>query len=429
MEAFDVIVVGGRCAGSALAAYLARAGVRVCLLDKANVPSETPSTHVIQPRGVEILAELGVLESVSARGAAQLTRFTLTYDDVRIDGDVDNSGSPGLNVRRTILDRELQEAATRAGVDVRTGCRVTGVLMSGDRAVGVETADGPLSGGLVVGADGRGSVVAESVGAGKYLVKPPGRTPIWGYFAAGSQEPRLRVGIHGNRGLLASPTDSGLYMAGVTVDFQDARAFNRDRETNFRNALRVWPEVYDIVRGAEREGPLRVMAKWHSYFRESAGPGWVLVGDAGQFKDFTPAQGIADALCQAKSLSKAILTTSGSPTARDEALKCWWQDRDRKSYDMYWFALQMGRAGAASPLTTEVLRRVADDPSGATTLLQVLNRELPSSSLFTTRRLLAATYATLRKYPDHRRSTCTEISAAVGAEIEKRRARRLGIAG
>lgn len=67
MESFDVVVVGGRCAGSALAIYLARAGARVCLLDKARFPSETPSTHVIQPRGVEILDDLGVLDPVLAR--------------------------------------------------------------------------------------------------------------------------------------------------------------------------------------------------------------------------------------------------------------------------------------------------------------------------------------------------------------------------
>jgi 2-polyprenyl-6-methoxyphenol hydroxylase-like FAD-dependent oxidoreductase len=70
---------------------------------------------------------------------------------------------------------------------------------------------------------------------------------------------------------------------------------------------------------------LRVMANWHSYFRESAGPGWVLVGDAGHFKDFTPGQGISDALCQAKSLSMSISTSVGSAAAKqDAALKRWW---------------------------------------------------------------------------------------------------------
>jgi menaquinone-9 beta-reductase len=424
MEAFDVLVVGARCAGSALAIYLARSGMRVCLLDKATFPSETPSTHVLQPRGVAILAELGVLESVSAHGAAQLDRFSLVVDEVRIDGVLDAGFAyPGLNVRRTILDHALQQVAANSRVDVRTGCRVTGVRRSGERVIGVETVGGPLDAGLVVGADGRGSVVAESVGARKYLVKPPGRIPVWGYFATGPQEPRLRIGRKGNLAFLASPTDSGLYMATVGVDHREARNFHRDRETNYRDALRAWPELDDIVSDTERDGPLRVMANLHSYFRESAGPGWVLVGDAGHFKDFTPGQGISDALCQAKSLSTAIGATTGSAAAQDEATKRWWQHRDRSSYDMYWFAMQMAPPGPPSPLVTELLRRIADDPDGAATLLRVINRDLPSTKLFTIRLLLAAAYSTFRNHPDQRRASFAEIGGQVASEIDKLRAR------
>ncbi|MEV0674476.1 NAD(P)/FAD-dependent oxidoreductase [Mycobacterium sp. NPDC050441] len=424
MESFDVVVVGGRCAGSALAGYLARAGMRVCLVDKAAFPSETPSTHVIQPRGVAILAELGVLGPLLSHGAVQLDRFSLVNDAVRIDGVLDGHfAHPGLNARRTILDQELQQAAIRSGVDVRNRCRVTGLRRTGDRVTGVETADGSLDGHLVVGADGCGSVVAEAVGARKYLVKPPGRVPVWGYFMAGAQEPRLRIARKGNLAFLASPTDSGLYMAGVAVDHAGAHDFNRNREAHFRNALGVWPELDDIVRGAKRVGPLRVMMNWHSYFRESAGPGWVLVGDAGHFKDFTPAQGIADALCQAKSLSTVITATSGSAAEQDEMLTHWWRRRDRGSHDMYWLAMQMGRPGTSSPLITEVLRRIADDPDGATTLLKVLNRDLPSRRLFTVGRLLAAAYTTLRKYPGQSRATFAEIGALLAAEVDKHRAR------
>lgn len=423
MESFDVVVVGGRCAGSALAAYLARAGLRVCVVDKAGFPSETPSTHVIQPRGVEVLAELGVLDSVLAHGAAQLDRFTLVNDDVRIDGVLDDLACPGLNARRTILDHELQRAAVRSGVDVRNGCRVTGIRTSDGRVTGVETAHGPLDSGLVVGADGCASVVAKSVGAAEYLVKPPGRIPIWGYFATGPQESRLRVARKSNLGFLASPTDSELFMAGIAVDHADARAFNADRQANFGRALRVWTELDDIVGDAEQVGPLRVMTQWHSYFRESAGPGWVLVGDAGHFKDFTPAQGIADALCQAKSLSTAIVATKEPGSARDDAMQRWWRRRDRRSYDMHWLALQMGRPGPSSPLITEILRRVADDPNGARTLLKVLNRDVPSTRLFTTKRLLAATYTTLRNHPEQRRATFADIGRELASEVDKRRAR------
>lgn len=425
MESFDVAVVGARCAGAATATYLARAGLRVCLIDRATFPSDTPSTHVIQPRGTALLAELGALEPVLAHGAAQLDRFSLVLEDIRIDGAIDEAyGYPGLNVRRTILDQALQQVAVSAGVDVRTGCRVTGVRRRNQRVIGVDTAHGPVHADLVIGADGRGSIVAESVGARKYLVKPPGRIPVWGYFATGPQEPRIRIGRRGNLAFLASPTDSGLYMAAVAVDHREAADFHRDRERNFLGAVGAWPELDSIVRGTERHGPLRVMANWHSYFRESAGPGWVLVGDAGHFKDFTPGQGIADALSQAKSLSRAIGESPSSARTRDQAMKRWWQHRDRSSYDMFWFALQMAPPGAPTPLVTEFFRRVAHAPDGAATLLHVMNRDVPSTELLTTSRLLAAACTALRDYPGQRRSTLAEIGDQLATEVDKLRARR-----
>lgn len=424
MESFDVVVVGARCAGAALASYLARAGMRVCLVDKAAFPSETPSTHVIQPRGVAILAELAALAPVLAHSAAQLDRFSLVVDDIRIDAVLDDRFThPGLNVRRAILDQALQQAAANAGAEVRTSCRVTDVRRSGGRVIGVDTADGPVNAALVVGADGRRSIIAESVGARKYLAKPAGRIPVWGYFATGPCEPRLRIARKGNLAFLASPTDSGLYMATVAVDHCEARNFNRERETNFRNAIRAWPELDEIVNGAKRDGPLRVMANWHSYFRESAGPGWVLVGDAGHFKDFTPGQGISDALCQAKALSLAINASAGSATAQDDAMKRWWQHRDRSSYDMYWFAMQMAPPGAPSPLVTELLRRIANDPDGAATLLHVINRDLPSTKLLTASRLLAATFTAIRNHPEQRRTTFAEIGGQLATEFDKLRSR------
>lgn len=50
-ERFDVIIVGARCAGSPLATLLARAGLRVCVVDRARFPSDTPRRTAYSPRG------------------------------------------------------------------------------------------------------------------------------------------------------------------------------------------------------------------------------------------------------------------------------------------------------------------------------------------------------------------------------------------
>ena len=43
----DVIIIGARCAGSPLAMLLSRKGYRVLVVDKAQFPSDTVSTHLI----------------------------------------------------------------------------------------------------------------------------------------------------------------------------------------------------------------------------------------------------------------------------------------------------------------------------------------------------------------------------------------------
>ncbi len=129
MEFFDAVIVGARCAGSPLATMLARRGLRVCVLDRARFPSETPSTHMIQPCGVGVLDELGVLDTLMGAGAAPLRGATMVSDHVRMHATVDGlADHPVLCLRRLTLDVLLVEAAGAAGAEVRTGTRVTGLL-------------------------------------------------------------------------------------------------------------------------------------------------------------------------------------------------------------------------------------------------------------------------------------------------------------
>ena len=51
-KAYDVIVVGARCAGSPTAMLLARRGYRVLVVDRATFPSDTVSTHIVHPLAI-----------------------------------------------------------------------------------------------------------------------------------------------------------------------------------------------------------------------------------------------------------------------------------------------------------------------------------------------------------------------------------------
>ncbi|MBS9533271.1 FAD-dependent monooxygenase [Mycobacterium sp. M1] len=429
MTQFDVAIVGARCAGAPLATILARKGLGVCLLDRAHFPSDTPSTHVIQPSGAQILADLGVFDAALAAGAVPLDRVTLVNEDVRIDARLDPADYPvpGLCVRRSTLDVLLVDAAAAAGADVRTCCRVNGLDRDATgRVTGVQTDAGPISARLVVGADGRHSTVAESVGAAEYLTTPAGRFFAWAYFSGAGRDGRIRLGRLGDHAFLAAPADGGLFMAAVTVDLAHRESFLPDREIRFTDELARWPELAGLLDGAQRVGPVRVVTNWHGYFRVSAGPGWVLVGDAGHFKDPSPGQGISDALRQSAKLADAVGAGVAAGADLDAHLDDWWRWRDRDAYAMYWLAADMGAPGPSPRVITAVLRDIAADPVATAKFLRVINHDLDPALLFTPGRLIRAAVRTLRDRPDLAGATLREAGTAAKDQIYRTvRQRRL----
>jgi 2-polyprenyl-6-methoxyphenol hydroxylase-like FAD-dependent oxidoreductase len=61
---YDVVILGARVGGGSLALALARQGYRVMLVDRDQFPSDTLSTHFMNPLAVGQLASLGVLADI-----------------------------------------------------------------------------------------------------------------------------------------------------------------------------------------------------------------------------------------------------------------------------------------------------------------------------------------------------------------------------
>src|SRR5215471_2429850 len=111
---FDVVVVGGRCAGSPLAALLARGGLSVALVEQATFPRDTLSTHTFQSSALTFLNRLGVLSAVLATGAPVVNHLDIRQEEFRARVPWPHwPGEAGglLSVRRLLLDPILMEAA------------------------------------------------------------------------------------------------------------------------------------------------------------------------------------------------------------------------------------------------------------------------------------------------------------------------------
>ncbi len=434
VEEFDVVVVGARCAGSPLAAHLARAGLHVCVVDRAEFPSDTMSTHFFQVEGIAVLDRLGVIDRLLATGAPWIESVSMRVEDISVTQPLprrQGDAGPGLCVRRPLLDAILMERAREAGAHVRTSTRVTGLVEHDGRVCGVQalTGDGSqveLGAPLVVGADGTGSTVARLVGARRYHVAPNQRFGYWAYFEGAHWEPPAAVTIErwADELVIGLPTDSGLYIAMTLPPLGRLESFNADLESNFDAHVAASPLVGAVVRGARRTGRPRGMAGYPGFFRESAGPGWVLVGDAGHFKDPTPGQGISDALRQGESLAEAIEEGLGGTRSLDVTLAEWWQWRDDDAFEMHWFCTDMGAAGPVPRPFLEMVRAFASRPHGLDPWFDILSHRLRPSEVLTPARFLAATTRLLRHGSEPRAAVMRDTWRMASDDLRRKRLRK-----
>jgi 2-polyprenyl-6-methoxyphenol hydroxylase-like FAD-dependent oxidoreductase len=175
------------------------------------------------------------------------------------------------------------------------------------------------------------------------------------------------------------------------------------------------------LEGAERVGRMHSMLDYDGYLRESAGPGWALVGDAGHFKDPTPGQGISDAFRQAEALTEAIAGSLALGDAGlDAAVERWWRWRDADASEKYWFAYDLGRAGPVTPVVRTMLQRIIADPRRLAQFVDIFSHRVKPSSVLSPPRLLA-TAAGLAWRGPRRAEVLREVRGIVAEDLRRRR--------
>jgi flavin-dependent dehydrogenase len=352
---YDAIVVGARCAGSPTAMLLAQKGYNVLLVDKASFPSDTISTHMMWPPGASRLKRWGLLDKVADTNCPLLNKLSFDVGPFALKGSLPpfEGVSDCYAPRRTVLDKILIDAAGEAGVEVRENCAVEEVATDNGQVSGVRchTQGGSSiteNARIVIGADGRNSVVARDVGAEKYNVK--GSLACW-YYTYWSGMPRDGVEFYMRQdhafGYL--PTNDGLVCIPIASPYRDFEYLHADVEGNYLRLLELVPQVAERVREGKREERFFGLGDVPNFFRKSSGPGWALVGDAGYHKDPLCAQGISDAFRDAESLAAAIDDGFSGKRPMGEALAEYEQKRDEKVLPMYEFNSELASLEPPSP--------------------------------------------------------------------------------
>ena len=434
VEKVDVVIVGARCAGTAASVPLARAGLKVVILDKAKFPSDTISTHVLVPNGVQELKFMGALPKILALNPSKSHYLTLRDGDLEITerykpfSGIDYA----ICVPRDQQDAILGETARAAGVDVRERTNVEQVVWRNGRAVGVRcTSDGveyEIQGALVIGADGRRSRIAEEVGAfTPYRASKNGRGFAFRYLddPLGADAPdALEIfRAEGDQVLVLPSCPAGRTLV---VNMTDAAAipdFRREPEVNWQQMLDRNPALKARVGAATNMSKMRTTDDLSAYYRRSSGPGWALAGDAGHFKDPVTGNGMRDALKFGRLLGEAVATTLHDPGKLDAALRDWEAARDADTISTYHWGNRESRPGTTSALTREVLRTfVGDDRPN---LSDTFNRVRPIESVIHPGRLVKGLVNALRAPGADRRAIMRELRVELPMEISLRRHRLL----
>lgn len=319
---YDVIVIGARCAGSSLAIYLARAGFKVLLVDKATFPSDTLSTNTFFNNTTALLRELNVIEEVIKTNATPVKAIKFQFEDTVIEGPIPivNGEDTSYCIRRTYLDDILlRQAGSLENVKILQGFRVNELVYKGDVVVGVRGEDrsGVLqefTSSIVVGADGRHSVVRKLVKSEQKITSPSTVAIYFGYFSNIQHDGAAKFEVYkrGENMAILFPTNDNAYV--VTVNFPLANKslledFKRNSEGSLRQLLT--DQFPNTTIGARLESatltePIRGLHEYENYWYKGMGKGWALVGDALCFKDPAMAQGIHDAIRGAQLLADTL---------------------------------------------------------------------------------------------------------------------------
>lgn len=396
---WDYIVVGARCAGASLATLLARQGAKVLLLEAAvRGSNKTQSTHLIRPPGVEVLRRLGLSKLLESE-ARPSPVFRLAFDDAELVFNSLHDQAPYC-IRRQVVDTWLQDLAENAGVRFLDQHRVVDLIWDHGKVIGVrvKTPDQGITeyfSNWVVGADGAHSSIAKLVNAESYLdYTERERAGFFAYFDEPKRWPHQWDGTLeylGDEFFFVFRCDNGQMLLVYGGDHDEVLSWPKEqRQTLFLQRLQRSPATAPLVANNQPVSRLIGVSNAHFYYRKPFGPGYALVGDAGNYTHYSTGCGMSHALQSAERLSAALLDGSS------QALEMFWRQRDAETLPYYLDAINQAKIANNNAFTRALFRHLNQSPVFQHKVAQTLTGEVPINELVTAAELRKVLGAAVR---------------------------------
>lgn len=312
-----------------MALYLKRAGHKVTIFERFEEPRPVGSGLILQPTGLTVLADLGLLDDILALGSridrlhgadASTGRTVL---DVRYGAQ--RGGRFGLAVHRAALFGVLFRAAQHHAIPIETGVEIE-TLEAGERATLIR-GDGRRAGpfDLVVDASGSRSKLRQCAG-NPAAPRPLAYGAFWaslGWRGEGFDEHALsqrydKASVMIGVLPIGRPEPGAEKMAAFFWSLKpaDADAVRAQGLDAWKERLvRLWPQSEAFTSQIDSFGQLSLARYGHHTMKLPAGRRLAIIGDAAHSTSPQLGQGANMALLDAAALSHALMRTKSVEAA------------------------------------------------------------------------------------------------------------------
>jgi len=323
----DVVIIGAGPAGAVASALLVRNGWSVNLVERQEFPRFSIGESLL-PQCMEFLEQAGMLDAVKSAGFQFKNGAAFEWDGVRTAFDFTEKFSPGhgttFQVQRAAFDKILADEAQKQGANIYYRHGILEAEIDGEGARLLAECDGEkmiFRGRFVLDASGFGRVLPRLL----QLDRPsafPARESVFTHVQDNIADDnfdrnKILITVHPQQRDIwywLIPFSGGRASLGVVGERGRISAMGSEPEQILRNAVAAAPELAKTLRNARFDTPVQRISGYASDVSTLAGPGFALLGNAGEFLDPVFSSGVTIAMKSAQLASDCLHRQLGGET-------------------------------------------------------------------------------------------------------------------